>query len=311
LDLTSAFAERKGYLMGTMDNLFMEGCVVKDKIRIWSGTKRLTPIELGMDPDEVKSDLFTLGSKYLIPKDEISRLARIRARAKDVIKASGFSFDFGTNFIPNSNLEILKANLDSLRGEFNDALADIGNRYPQMRQNLIDAWQAEAVSLAAKRNRPDLVLDVMDRIRTAFKPWDEIVKGFSFEYNEYRDINAIANEFIGDVTRSIVEKLAEMAAKMKERIQDSSITEKNLTPIRNYLDELAAGLSVFQNSQVNHMVEEMQSWTVEGSIDSIRNMKDAVTSSMDKIIGAADEHMDAIVQESIDNITSFKRKIQK
>lgn len=296
-----------------IENLFLTGCVVKTRITIWSGRKKLKPGDLGIPEKEINKDLVTLGSKWIIPKEEIDKLYRLRAKALASIDSDSFDFDFG-RFVSNKRLDHLKNSLNEIKSEFDSVVSDIGQRYDEITQKMITSWETEAVAIASRRNDPDLVFEVMNRIRAAFKPWSEVKNRFIFEYSEHRDINKIAEEFVKSSTMGIVERFSEFAQKLKVRIEDSNLSERNLKPIRKYLESLRESLFVFDNKELNTMIETMESWTMDGVSEDLSTSKKlsmAMSKAMDGIIDIAENQMDEIAMKSVEAITSYShRKIK-
>jgi len=296
-----------------MESLFLTGCCLKDKIRIWSAQKKLKPEDLGFGNEDVNDKLITLGSKFLIPKDEIRELEKIRSEAKQLIGSNSFHFDFGGNFVPNQKMESLTTKLNEMKERFDTKVADLGGKYPAMRDEMLNLWNQEAVAIAARQNDPALIDEVMNRVKAQFKDWDEIKHRFSFTWKEYRDINEIAREFIEDASRGVVEKLGEFAQRLKDRISKSNLQERNLKPIREFLTSLQDGLMVFENEQLTEMVNELDTWVQSGTAKDLKaskNLRGLMQNSMDKVISAAESQVDEIAKAAVDAITGHGRNIE-
>jgi hypothetical protein len=296
-----------------INNLFATGAVVKVKVSAWSATKKLNPIELGLPENSINKDIINLGSKRLIPKEEMSKLYNIRAKANQKISTVSFDFDFGGNFVPNKKLDELKKELESLKKEFQDTVDDIGNRYPQMKQEIMEQWKAEAISIASRHKDPSMVDEIMLRVDSAFPDWEVVKEKFGFSFHEYRNINDIAKQFVEGSTQGILVKLGEFAEKLKNRILNSSLTERNLKPVREYLAALQDGLMVFENDKLNNVIAELDGWVMDGvshEIGQSKDIADLMSKSLDKIINAAENEVEDISRASVEAMTSYKREIE-
>jgi len=296
-----------------VENLFLTGCVLKTNIKIWSGKKKLNPEFIGINPDEVNKDLVSLGSMYLLPKEEIDNLMRIRTLANQVISRNSFDFDFGS-FVSNKKLDGLKSQLESIKAQFDEAVEDLKNRFPELSQQIKNQWNSELVSMAASKGDSDLVFKVMGKIENCFKSWEDVESRFDFSYKEYRDINDIAKEFVYESTKGIVEKMGEFASNLKTRIEDSSLSERNLKPVRIFLESLKDSMEVFQNEKLTDMFNNMDGWVMESTAEDIfisDKVSKMAADAMGGIVKAADSQIDEIARASVESMTNFKRKIKK
>jgi hypothetical protein len=294
------------------ESLFLTGKVVKLDCSVWSGRKKLRPEEIGFDNGDLNRDLINLGSKWLIPKEEITKLSNIRAEANREIENSSFQCPVGS-LIPNNRLEKLNNKLTELRNNFADQVADVERRYPELRQQMLNAWNAEAVSMAARKNNPDFVFEVMSRIEKALPQWSDISSKFSFTWHEYDDMNQIARSFIEESTRGVLDKMVEFAEKLKERVGANNLSDRNLAPVRRYIDAMRESVKVFRNEQLVRMLDDLEGWVMEGTgeeVSASSKIRGAMSSAMDNIILAGTEHVDEIARASIDAVTSHARQLE-
>lgn len=298
-----------GHLMAA---IFQKGAAIKENIRIWSGRKKLNPRDLGLDEDEVNEELISLGSKWLIPSEYIKNLEKIRGKARSAIESMSMAFPGLGALVPNEKIDDVRAKLDSLKAQFDEQVEEIGNNYEQLRRDMMTAWHSEAIKIASRRGDPELVFEVMKRIEDSFKPWGDLQHRFSFNYNEYRQINQIAEAFIHENTKDIVSKFAEFATRLKERIEDTGLSEKNLGPVRKYIQEIQESIQVFENEQLQEIADDMESWTLEGTgknIEDSKVLKKQMIDGLDKIIEAGETQVDVIAKASVDALTRFGRKV--
>jgi hypothetical protein len=295
-----------------MESLFLTGKVVKLDCSVWSGRKKLRPEEIGFENGDLNRELINLGSKWLIPKEEIAALNKIRADAKREIESRSLKFSFGS-FVPNEKMKTLNNRLAEIRTVFQEKMLDISTRYPELRQQMLNAWNAEAVSMAARKNNPDFVFEVMTRIEKALPQWHDISGKFSFDWNEYADMNQIARNFIEESTRGFLGKMVEFAESLKERINENNLSDRNLAPVRKYIDAMRESIKVFRNEQLVRILDDLDGWVMEGTGDEVKassQIRGAMSSAMDSIITAGTEHVDEIARASIDAVTSHARQLE-
>jgi hypothetical protein len=288
-------------------NLFKTGRVVKVTVSAWGGRKKLLPEEIGIKANEVDSDLISLGSKWLIPKEEINDLFLCRSRANTAIRHNSFSFSFGTSFVPEKRLQPLKDELEKIKIDFYKKVESIKSRYDELREDMIAKWEKEANRIAYNRGDSEMQVNIMYKIRAAFPEWSDIENKFQFTVKEYSDFNQIAEEFVKESTTEIVQKVSEFAEKIKARLEDGNLSEKNLAPIREFVSQLSSGMMVFKNPKIEKMLSDLDTWC---DADQAKDMKASAMSAMDEILNDASNSIDDIVKASIDSITSFKREIE-
>jgi hypothetical protein len=292
--------------------LFAKGAVIKVDSHIWSGTKKLNPIDIGLSDGDFNQNLVTLGSKFLIPHDEISKLNQIRSKATAIIDSNSMKFSFGS-FIHNDKVEWVKEKLFDLKQKFADTVADIGNRYPELRKAMINEWQIEATSIASRKGDPQLVYMVMQQIEESFKTWDKIQDKFSFEIHEYRDINDVVKEFVAGQTEELINRFKEFADKLRERIESSNLNDKNLKPVRDFVDEIYQSSKILQNPDIDEALDGLAMISSEGNhTDLINNdrLKAAANKVLDSIDALAGEKLEEAKRKSVEMFTSHSRDIE-
>ena len=289
-----------------IQSLFLKGSVVDVKIKIWAGRKKLKPEDLGFEPDQINKDLISLGSKYLIPKDKINGLFGIRSKTYGVLNSYTMDFSFGS-FVSETNMPHLLEKLDSLKQEFYESVMELKDSYDESKREIMAAWQDEAVRLAASKNDPEFVFEVLDRIEAAFPDWSVVEPKFLFDWKIYKDIQQIAEEFVQSQVGDIVNQMGLFARTLMERIEMDSLSGKNLGAVRKWIEAMRDSAKVFESSKVNNIMEELESWVQETPEDEtmMAQMKDAMKAISDSV----ENEVDDIVKGSLKKMISQSRKL--
>jgi len=297
-----------------IESLFKTGAVLSTSINIWSAKKKMSSDFLGIPESEVNHDLVTFGSMWLLPKSEIADLEKIRGQANKLIEAYGFPFYGFGRFVSNKKEEELNRKMTELREQFNEKVEYIKANYEEMTSKLRAMWQLEAAKIASRRNDPDAVFEVMAKVAGCFKPWEVVESRFQFKWSFNHDLNYLAIKFVEDGTRAIMDKMKEFAERLKVKIEESNLDERNLKPIREYIEALRDGMMVFENQELNKFLEDMEAWVQDGTAEDVAGsskLAGMMTSSMDNIIRAAENQVDEISKAGVEAILSYGRKIEK
>jgi len=296
------------------ENLFLTCSVYRLRVSISGMTKKLRPQDLGLDPEEIQSkDLITLGSKRLIPKEEIEKLIKIRYRAYKAIESNSMKFTFGS-FVPRSRKDYLDGKLQGYKQEFDSAIQDIGNRYEEIRQDMMNRWNSEMISIADKNGKDqEFIFMVMSRIEQAFKPWDQVKDKFHFDWNIYSEINEIAKSFIESVSIGMVEKMKEFAESFREKVENGNLNEANLKAARKFVEEIRMSMEVFESETLTKLMDELESWSMSGTsgdISANESISKSMAASMSGIVDVCEMQVDEIVKESIASISKIVGRLQ-
>lgn len=214
-----------------LDAVCQRGVLVSTSIRFWRGCKRLTPQDLGLDPNQVSDRLIQLGHKRLIPRDALADFALIESRAHAMVDGSSFPFLGGiARFVPNPRLGEITNNLERLRGEFLDALDGFVSGYSLMRDKALIEWREAARSMNGDAEH------LIYTIEQAFPPAGDIRKRFSFDFQMFQ---IAAPEHL---RLEIADGIAEFeVASDRRRIADEA-TQRLRTDLNGFISESVASL---------------------------------------------------------------------
>jgi len=300
-------------------NVLAKGSIVDVSISIWSGRKKLNPQELGLDPGDVNNKLYVLGSKFLIPQDEIGKLNVFRTRSDSHIKAASMKFHGFSGFVPRESLPGLMDKLNTLKTQFFEAVEDLGLRYDELRQNMLNEWNDEAMDTMARQEitDPNWLLVTMTNIQNAFRPWSEIRGSFSFNIKEYNDMNKIFEEFVRESTADIIKEFSKFAISLKEKIEQSgeSLNKHTQNSIREHLNELKTKVDLFENSQVKEVWDTLCQFAnsdgLKEDLDAMPKFRARFNQAMEQIANMEQQNIDAIAAQSVKNMLSFGNRTIK
>lgn len=159
-----------------LDAVCRRGVLVATSVRYWRGCKKLSPEDLGLDPNHVSDRLIQLGHKRLIPKEALQPFSLIESRVQATVENSSFPFLGGIGrFVPNPRLGNLADNLEKLRDEFREATLDFVAGYGPLRDSAMTEWREASQHLNGSAER------LLATIDQSFPPAGEIAKRFAFE----------------------------------------------------------------------------------------------------------------------------------
>lgn len=284
------------------ENLLKKGSVFILDISFWGGRKKLRAEEIGMNPDEVNDSLISLGSKYLIPKEEMAVLGTIRQKAYSTVEK--FSIDIGIGkLVPESDKEKVAEDLNRLKEQFDDHLEHLKNEYPKMRHEMIRLWTQEAANISSSRNDPMLMFKIMGSIESAFPDnWDSIKHKFRFGFTESNDLDDIASQFVSIAVEKVAEQIKEFCDDLSEKIKDSGLHGKTINSIRNFLTAMRGSVGVFKSDALNDILGNMQNQISDPDNINPVTFKQAMAG----ISSAIEENMDEIRKDAVNRLTSQK-----
>jgi hypothetical protein len=298
-------------MKNAMEELLCRGSIFSVKASIPSGRRKLDWKKLGLEV-VANPELVSEGQIWLVPREEINKILAFRAKAQAVIEKHGVEFSFGY-IVPLKHREQVIKELQQTVVEFDDAVNNLHDHYDELKQSMLNKWHEEAVSISSRTNNADKVFEIMDAVTRMFPTWENFWSG-GISWVEYNDLQKMANEFVAASTRGILEKMAEFAKTLKQKIDNSQLSERNMAPIRRWIENMRESISVFQNKKLNEMLLDLEAYTGEGVANDVSvsdKLRNAMRETLDGIVNAATEQVDEIARESINALTSQKRKLDR
>lgn len=155
--------------------LMKEGVIVEVHVSRWRGKTSLSLDDIGVPTNGEQAlydSLLTLGTKNLMPLEDIKRLHSLENRARQAPLKHGIRTHYGA-FIPAEAYPDFKNEIEEIRAEYEAARDDLCARYPVWTAQLVDQY-AEAARVAFRRRHALRNLDHDYR----HLPEDEFVDAF-------------------------------------------------------------------------------------------------------------------------------------
>lgn len=293
-----------------LEGICRRGVLVSTSVRYWRGCKRLTPEDLGLDPNRVSDRLIQLGQKRLIPRDALQAFALIESRVQATVESSSFPFLGGIGrFVPNARLADLTDKLEKLRDEFREATLDFVAGYSPLRDNAMAEWREAAQNLNGSSER--LILT----IEQSFPPAGDIARRFGFETRLFqiaapdsirlevvegmeqlevaedrrriaedasRRLNTGIDEFIRESVASMREETARLAEEVLATINGSEngVHQRTLNRLTTFIDSFRT-LNFAGDQQLEQTLERFRRDLLTRSAEDYRNNSGAMASLTD------------------------------
>ena len=286
------------------------GVLAAVSIRYWRGCKRLTPEDLGLEPENVSDRLIRLGHKRLVPRDALAGLALIESRAHAAVEGSSFPFLGGiARFVPNPRLADLTGRLDKLQEEFRDATLEFVAGYSRLRDQALIEWREAAHHLGGSAER------LIATIEQSFPPAGDIARRFSFDTRLFqiaapegirlevtegvaqleaeaerrriadeasRRMQADLDAFIRESVASLRQETAKLAGEVLATIDGSEhgVHQRTLNRLSSFIAGFRS-LNFAGDSQLEATLEKFRHDLLTRSAEDYRNSPGAMTSLTD------------------------------
>lgn len=139
--------ERQGREQQDDASVFLDGVLIDRRISFWRGRRPLTAKDLGLNDQDVP-EIYSLGSKLIIPREALRRFEQVEQQAQYVTDQFTFPFPTGrARFVPYTVLPEVLDTLRKLQESFYDRLDTFLQKYDQYRQEIIERYPQAAEAL--------------------------------------------------------------------------------------------------------------------------------------------------------------------
>jgi hypothetical protein len=177
----------------TLDKVFEAGQLCDVHISYWTGLRKLTPGDLGLDADDCPEDLVSLGRKRLLPKEALAEFKKVDATARKIISPPhGFKFPATSSayFIPVARIPTIQTRLIECKARFIEALREFQDIYPAERRKMMAQWANHLWNRAVQSihvdNQESWVQAALERIDALYPTQDNVVESFQFRWDWFR-----------------------------------------------------------------------------------------------------------------------------
>jgi hypothetical protein len=309
-------------------DIFQEGVLVDLDISFWSGRKKLNLPELGIQTKSSKDakrfkDLFSLGTKRLMPKDRMDKFTYLANHARSVLDRYSLKFPVGkSRFVPQSTLADLIAELEEIRAQWEKEVAKFLEDYPKLRMQMLDKYEDHAFAIWDKyedelrqkykdnddgsMNADEKFVDhFMKPIEIAYPGKKKIAHMFDMDWHFFtiaaptipgvgEDQTNKINGFLDHVVLSLREEVTAYFEHVAGMIENKQrFTERTVKALRDKIDRFKK-LNFLADGEVdaqlatleNDYLKGTDAKTLRGSTEQMDALKEALKACSEKIHGA-------------------------
>ena len=128
-----------------LDLLTQEGVVYKAKFKIWRGTTKLTPEDLGLEESDFSGDdvdqMLTLGKKQLVPKKQLNDITTLERQMNTFLKSHGRQMFGSGYFIPNVLMGETEKFINEMSEKWNVATTSFINNWANIMAESRANWE--------------------------------------------------------------------------------------------------------------------------------------------------------------------------
>ncbi len=142
-------------------NIFKDGLLVDVSVSFWSGSKALSPADLGLKAEDV-AEAFKLGKKMLVPQDVIRKFRAIESKARFIVEKNSFKFPIGNaRFVPKKKFPAVLKKLKQCAFDYTQLTEQLVVNYEKYREEMLPVYK-EAAEKAYFTNLPTQIEFNMD-----------------------------------------------------------------------------------------------------------------------------------------------------
>lgn len=311
-------------------NLFELGTLVNLHIKSWSGRKMLTRADMqkvGINPDNLPSEIVNFGRKLLVPKADLQRINKIEQRARTYL--SKWSAPFGianSHFVPLKMIETVENTLKQFQQEYMDEVKMFINRFENMKSEVQSRYPEFWVKCLKDHYpaTPELLRDKFQFNWFMFKiAGMDALKETSAEelkekYNTIREqIKEGAQKFVEDyvvnMRKSVVNFCELMQARIngkpyKDETEAKKLTPRSLSYFKKHIERFGQ-MNIFGDKEIEKMLNEFKDNFLDEGINTKHfenaQVQNTVTQTLSNIIKQASME----TEQFNEKVGSLKRKI--
>ena len=234
-----------------MTSVYKGGVLLHLDVSFWRGMKPLNASDLGLQPAEIPG-VVMLGTKFVIPKREVTTFNSIFSKAKYRINQLAFRFPVGDFwFLPNGTQEKIFDVLDTLKLDWDEALDSLLNRYDVLFDEVV-------------RSAPDLEASLK-----AAKPTLDYVKNrFNFRWflvelfpsvanrNAYDAYRTEMDNFLNDAFDTLKDSVLTAAIEVVAKVEDGTARVSSINKVRKAVRRFSA-MNFFGDSELGNKLETL------------------------------------------------------
>jgi hypothetical protein len=241
----------------SISNAFTLGVMIDIYIGAWTAEKQLTAEDLGIPKDRIPKS-FKLGSKPLIPPENIAKFKQLDGLARRLLDSMSFPFVFGNaRFMPKKNIVEFDAKFQAIKADYEKLVDDLTLNFDKykfaMRTDFIAAAKSahERLCQIVGFTTPldQYVNEFIARIEKQYPKTDDIRGKYSMTYTAFQmELPDLAEASIDDVSEEGQKiRLLQEAyqKKMRKQMEDyaETLVKSNRDQAKKVIDTLSASLA--------------------------------------------------------------------
>ena len=252
---------------GTM---FKDGVLVDLHIGFWRAHKSLDPIDLKMRREDIP-DIFKLGTKLLMPQEELKKFNNLEHKARKRLEALSFPFFVGTTcrFVPLKSLQQVVEDLKKAKVEFEYLVSHMIDNYRDNREKMLIQYHDIRESLepfyptiTALYNKYYFKWNVFEIGEITEACASELKE----EYDNFkRKLSEEFNIFLESSVKELRSEVSSTCVKLLKRIENGEIIkDQTINSVRNVIDRFEK-LNFVGDLKVSQSLEMLKGMIATGS----------------------------------------------
>ena len=237
--------------------LTREGVLINASVRYPRFHKKLSPADLGLEPDQVSERLMSLGHKRLLPKEALADLALVESRTHALVEKSTFPFLGGIgHFLPNAKLVEVQEQLNAQSLNFHQARDRFLDDYRELRSRALDEWRDATRQIAKTRDEAECLFA---QIESSFPPKEQLARRFAYDVQLFQ----IA------VPESLGMELVSFAEQQEVRVARHEAAASAARQIREGVEGFVGECVIELRHQTAQLCDEMLTSMRSGKTDGV------------------------------------------
>ena len=327
--------------------LTREGVLINASVRYPRFHKKLSPADLGLEPEQVSERLMSLGHKRLLPREALAELALVESRTHAIIEKGTFPFLGGIgHFLPNAKLVDVQERLNAQDICFRQATERFLDGYRDLRTHALAEWR-EATRQIAKTH--DEAERLFSQIEGSFPPKEQLERRFTFDVHLFqiavpedlgmelvsfaeqqevrrarhqaadaaaRQIRAGVEGFVGECVTELRHQTAQLCDEMLASMRSGKtegVHQKTLNRLVNFIDDFKS-LNFAGDTEMEQQLDRIRHELLTRSAEDYRQNPTATRSLEAGLSQLRDQARELATRDARDLVERFgqvgRRKLQ-
>ena len=327
--------------------LTREGVLINASVRYPRFHKKLSPADLGLEPEQVSERLMSLGHKRLLPKEALAELAQVESRTHAIIEKGTFPFLGGIgHFLPNGKLIEVQERLNAQNLCFREARDRFLEDYRDLRSKALDEWRDATRQISKTYEEAERRFC---QIEGSFPPREQLERRFSFDVQLFqiavpenlgmelvsfaeqqevrrarhdaadaaaRQIRERVENFVGDCVTELRHQTAQLCDEMLAAMRSGKtegVHQKTLNRLVKFIDDFRS-LNFAGDTEMEQQLDRVRTELLNRSAEDYRQSPTATRSLQDGLTKLRDQAHELATRDARELVERFgqvgRRKLQ-